>query len=120
MTEPQPTDVALSEPPHAEPIPAESIQAEPITPEPVPAEPVMAAPTEDHLRLAEALIFASAEPVPARALAALLPEDIDADTVLHAVRQRYAGRGVELLEILGLGWQFRTAPDLAPRLTRAI
>jgi segregation and condensation protein B len=76
-------------------------------------------PSEDHLRLAEALIFASAEPVPARSLAGLLPEDIDAEAVLRAVQARYAGRGVELAEI-GLGWQFRTAPDLAARLTRTI
>jgi segregation and condensation protein B len=79
----------------------------------------MTDPSDDHLRLAEALIFASAEPVPARALTALLPEDVDADAVLRGVQQRYAGRGVELVEI-GLGWQFRTAPDLAGRLTRTI
>jgi segregation and condensation protein B len=75
--------------------------------------------TEDHLRLAEALIFASTEPVPARQLAALLPEDTEADAVLNALRERYAGRGVELAEVGG-GWQFRTAADLAPRLTRVI
>jgi segregation and condensation protein B len=74
---------------------------------------------EDHLRLAEALIFASAEPVPARNLTALLPEDQDADAVLRALASRYAGRGVELIEVGG-GWQFRTAPDLAPRLTRLV
>ena len=74
---------------------------------------------EDHLRLAEALIFASTEPVPARSLAALLPEDQEADAVLAALRARYAGRGVELAEVGG-GWQFRTAPDLAPRLTRLV
>jgi segregation and condensation protein B len=74
---------------------------------------------EDHLRLAEALVFASAEPVPARSLAGLLPEDVDADTVLSALQARYAGRGVELVETGG-GWQFRTAADLAPRLTRVI
>ncbi len=33
--------------------------------------------------------------------------------------ERYAGRGVELAEVAG-GLQFRTAPDLAPRLTRVI
>ncbi len=74
---------------------------------------------EDHIRLAEGLIFASADPVPARILQALLPEDVEADAILHAVRERYAGRGVELAEV-GLGWQFRTAADLAPRLTRMI
>jgi segregation and condensation protein B len=79
----------------------------------------MSGVAEDHLRLAEALVFASPDPVPARALAALLPEDVEAEAVFAALRERYAGRGVELLEIAG-GWQFRTAPDLAPRLTRVI
>jgi segregation and condensation protein B len=75
--------------------------------------------SEDHVRLAEALIFASAEPVHARQLAALLPEDVEAEEVLRAVQASCAGRGVELTEIGG-GWQFRTAPDLAPRLVRVI
>jgi segregation and condensation protein B len=35
------------------------------------------------------------------------------------LQARFAGRGVELAEIGG-GWQFRTAADLAPRLTRII
>ena len=74
---------------------------------------------DDAIRLAEALIFASAEPVPARALAQLLPEDAEPETVLAALRQLYAGRGVELVEAGG-GWQFRTAADLAPRLTRVV
>jgi segregation and condensation protein B len=74
---------------------------------------------EDHLRLAEALVFASDAPVPARVLAGLLPEDADADAVLRGLQARYAGRGVELAEI-GAGWQFRTAADLAPRLTRVV
>jgi segregation and condensation protein B len=82
------------------------------------AEP-QAAIAEDHLRLAEALVFASTDPIMPRALGALLPEDVEAEDVLRAVQARYAGRGVELLEIAG-GWQFRSAPDLAPRLTRII
>jgi segregation and condensation protein B len=79
----------------------------------------MTEPTEDHIRLAEALIFASPDPVPARQLASLLPEDVEAEDVLRATQARYEGRGVELAEIGG-GWQFRTAADLAPRLTRVI
>jgi segregation and condensation protein B len=76
--------------------------------------------TEDEaLRLAEALVFASAGPVGARALSQLLPEEMDADAVLAALRERYAGRGVELAEIGG-GVQFRTAPDLAPLLRKVI
>ena len=73
----------------------------------------------DHVRLAEALIFASADPVPVRQLAGLLPEDADADNVLRALQALYSGRGVTLAETGG-GWQFRTAPDLAGRLTRVI
>jgi segregation and condensation protein B len=79
----------------------------------------MTDPTDDHIRLAEALIFASTDPVPARQLAALLPEDVEAEDVLRATQARYANHGVELAEIGG-GWQFRTAADLAPRLTRVI
>ena len=79
----------------------------------------MTEPTDDYLRLAEALIFASTEPVPVRQLAGLLPEDVDADAILNELQARYAGRGVELHQVGG-GWQFRTAADLAPRLTRVI
>jgi segregation and condensation protein B len=76
-------------------------------------------PDEDALRLAEALVFASAGPVGARALSQLLPETMDADAVIAALRERYAGRGVELAEVGG-GVQFRTASDLAPRLRKVI
>ena len=78
-----------------------------------------AEPDEDCLRLAEALVFASATPVTPRALSQLLPEAADADAVIAALRTRYAGRGVELAEAGG-GIQFRTAPDLAPRLRKVI
>jgi len=81
--------------------------------------PVPAEITSDHIRLAEALVFASPDPVAVRTLASLLPEDVPADQVLRAVQARYAGSGVELAEVGG-GWQFRTAADLAARLTRVI
>jgi segregation and condensation protein B len=86
----------------------------PIEP-PVAAEP----PDEESLRLAEALVFASAGPVGGRALSQLLPDTVDADAVIAALRERYAGRGVELVEVAG-GVQFRTAADLAPRLRKVI
>jgi segregation and condensation protein B len=69
----------------------------------------------EPVRLAEALLFASAEPVGARALGQILPDGADVDAVLAELRALYAGRGVELVEVAG-GWQFRTAPDLAERL----
>jgi len=69
--------------------------------------------------LAEALVFASAGPVSARALTQLLPDTADADAVITALRARYAGCGVELVETAG-GVQFRTAPELASRLRKVI
>jgi segregation and condensation protein B len=77
------------------------------------------APDEDSVRLAEALVFASAHPVSARSLQRLLPDDIDAEAVLAALRDRYTGRGVELVEA-GDGVMFRSALDLAPRLRKVI
>ena len=74
---------------------------------------------EEALRLAEALVFASAGAVPTRTLSQLLPDHVDADAVIAALRERYAGRGVELTETGG-GLQFRTAPDLAPQLRKVI
>ncbi|WP_338332300.1 SMC-Scp complex subunit ScpB [Acetobacter sp. LMG 32666] len=85
---------------------------------------------DEAVRLAEALIFASTEPVSARRLADLLEDrqimptgedDLGAfvAAVLAALVHRYEGRGVFPVEVAG-GWQFRTAPDLAPLLTRVL
>lgn len=82
-------------------------------------QPAQNPPTEASLRLAEALVFSSASPVTARALTQLLPDSADADAVIAALRGRYAGRGVELVETAG-GVQFRTAPDLGPALRKVI
>lgn len=106
-----PADTASTPGPAAEPTP--SRDATP-APTPTPAEP-----DDESLRLAEALVFASAGPVSARALTQLLPDTADADVVIAALRARYAGRGVELVETAG-GVQFRTAPELAPRLRKVI
>ncbi|HET6184315.1 MAG TPA: SMC-Scp complex subunit ScpB [Acetobacteraceae bacterium] len=76
-------------------------------------------PAEDDIRLAEALIFASAQPVSPRQLVQVLPEAADAEAVIAALRRRYAGRGVELVDAAG-GVMFRTAPDLAPALRKVI
>lgn len=88
-----------------------------------PTEAAPAAPatgvSEDAIRLAEALLFAGAGPVGPRALAQLLPDDADPDAVVAALKAQYAGRGVALVEVAG-GLQFRTAPDLAPRLKRVV
>ena len=74
---------------------------------------------EDVLRLAEAYVFASPDPVTARTLAPLLPMGQNAHVVLEALQARCARRGVVLAEVDG-AWAFRTAPDLAERLRLAM
>jgi segregation and condensation protein B len=74
----------------------------------------------DHAaRLAEAVIFASREPVTARTLANLLPADVDVDAVLALLAAHYETRGVTLAQVAG-GWQFRSAPDLAATLRKVV
>lgn len=81
--------------------------------------PVEPQTNDDVVRLAEAVLFASPAPVGPRALSQVLPEAADVDATIAALRARYEGRGVELADVAG-GWQFRTAPDLAPRLRKVI
>lgn len=68
-----------------------------------------------HLRIVEALIFASAEPVPERAIAERLPEGVDIPQLLAELEAHYAARGFTLAR-RGDGWAFRTADDLAESL----
>ena len=70
-----------------------------------------------HLRLAEAILFASAEPVSKRALAERLPDGAEVGALMERLTADYAERGVHLVKVGG-GWAFRTAPDVAPALTR--
>jgi segregation and condensation protein B len=67
------------------------------------------------LRLLEAILFASAEPLHETALAGRLPEGADLPGLLQELAGLYANRGVHLMQ-LGDRWAFRTAPDLAGRL----
>jgi len=80
---------------------------------------VQPADLKQAARLAEAVIFASREPVSARTLANLLPADVDVDAVLAALAADYAMRGVMLQPVAG-GWQFRSAPDLAATLRKVV
>lgn len=70
----------------------------------------------NHLRLLEALLFASAEPLSPRAMRERLGEDIDLGALLSELQSHYKDRGVNLVEIGGL-WAFRTAPDLGEALS---
>jgi segregation and condensation protein B len=69
----------------------------------------------EHLRLVEAMLFASAEPLDERALAERLPAGIDVGSMLAELQGQYAPRGVNLVRREGK-WAFRTAADLAGQL----
>jgi segregation and condensation protein B len=69
----------------------------------------------DTIRLIEALLFASAEPLSEKALARHFGERIVLGPLLARLQGDYAGRGVNLVERDG-AWAFRTAADLAGQL----
>ena len=71
----------------------------------------------EAMRMAEAVVFASAEPVSAKALAARLPEGVDVPAVMEALRRHYERRGVNLVRV-GEAYAFRTAGDLAFLMSR--
>lgn len=68
-----------------------------------------------HLRLLEALLFASPTTLNEEALAERLPDGIDVPALLRELAEIYASRGVNLVQVAG-GWAFRTAPDLADKM----
>ncbi len=88
----------------------------------VPFKPPQARGAPDHaeaMRIAEALLFASAEPLSSQELAARLPEGGDIEAVLADLVEHYAPRGVNLVHIAGK-WSFRTSSDLAFMLARDV
>jgi segregation and condensation protein B len=71
----------------------------------------------EEFRLLEAILFASAEPLEEKALAARLPQGTDVRSVLLRLQEEYAPRGVNLVRINGK-WTFRTAGDLSWLLSK--
>jgi segregation and condensation protein B len=71
----------------------------------------------DDVRVAEAMVFAAAEPLETSAIAARLPDGCDVEAVMAELQRQYAERGVNLVSVGGR-WMFRTAPDLAWLLAR--
>jgi len=70
-----------------------------------------APPMAEQERMAEAILFATAEPVTVRDLEARMPHGSDpAEAVAH-LRKRYEGRGIHVVKV-GDAWAIRTAPDL--------
>ena len=71
----------------------------------------------EELRLLEALLFASAEPLDEKTLKARLPQGVELKESLKLLQAEYAPRGVNLVRIGGK-WAFRTATDLSWLLTK--
>jgi len=71
----------------------------------------------EELRLLEAMLFASKEPLDEKALAARMPDGVNLKAALDLLKAEYLPRGVNLVRINGK-WTFRTATDLAWLLTK--
>ena len=81
-------------------------------------EPDMAAePRPEVLRFIEALLFAAAEPLDDKTLAARLPDGVDLPVAMARLQAEYAARGVNIVRVAGK-WSLRTAKDLAWLMAR--
>jgi segregation and condensation protein B len=74
-------------------------------------------PADDLSRAVEAALFAAETPLGLSEIAAYVGGDADIKAALAGLTERYAGRGVNLVE-RGGRWHFQTAPDLAHILRR--
>jgi segregation and condensation protein B len=83
-----------------------------------PSDPAEAlAMRAEELRLLEAMLFASTEPLDEATLKKKLPDGIDVKASLEQLQADYAMRGVNLVRVDGK-WSFRTASDLSWLMTR--
>ncbi len=108
MNDALPTEDAMSEAPMTEP-------GEAAAPPSVAAEAEATERRALAKRVAEALIFASPEPLSEKVIADRLPAGSDAAAILAEIASDYALRGIRLVKIAE-AWTFRTAPELAPHL----
>ncbi|NTE86228.1 SMC-Scp complex subunit ScpB [Agrobacterium rubi] len=67
---------------------------------------------KDAERIAEALVFASAQPVSESFIAERMPRGIDVAALMWKLKGVYSERGVNLIQVGG-NWAFRTAGDLS-------
>ncbi|TCT34814.1 segregation and condensation protein B [Martelella mediterranea] len=63
-------------------------------------------------RIAEALVFASSEPVSEGYIEERIPNGIDVPELMQSLKTQYENRGVNLVRVED-HWAFRTAPDLS-------
>src|ERR1700731_4113209 len=74
----------------------------------------------EELRLLEAMLFASAEPLDEATLAARLPAGVDVPAALTRLQEDYAARGVHLVRVAGdLAWLLSKETIETRKLSRA-
>ena len=73
----------------------------------------------EKLRILEAVLFASTQPLDEVKLASFLKAGDDVKSLLEELRSSFAGRGVNLVRVAGK-WAFRTAEDLSYLLERNV
>lgn len=77
--------------------------------------PLLEDTPENHLRMLEAVLFASAKPISPQAMLERLPEGADLNVLLPELQKTYEGRGVSLVEVGG-NWAMRTSADVEQAL----
>lgn len=71
------------------------------------------------IRILEAILFATAEPMTERMIANRLPDGAEVKVLLKELQGKYDGGGVTLNKS-GTSWAFRTAPDLSDFLNKEV
>jgi segregation and condensation protein B len=79
------------------------------------SEDAPAVQNPELMRILEAMLFASAEPLSLNAIRERLPDDADVGGMLMEMKRAFEGRGVNLVE-MNNNWAFRTASDLGDAL----
>jgi segregation and condensation protein B len=85
--------------------------------QPTPEETGAEAALREAKRIAEALLFAAAEPLEETELRKRLADSVNIRLVLEALKADYSTRGINLVRV-GSKWIFRTAADLGYLLSR--
>ncbi len=70
----------------------------------------------EQLKVLEAMLFASTNPLTPQAIHERLPEDADLAVLLPELRKLYEDRGIELVDVNG-AYAFRTSQSVAEALT---
>ncbi|NQV48642.1 MAG: SMC-Scp complex subunit ScpB [Rhodospirillaceae bacterium] len=74
---------------------------------------------DQNLRLLEAILFASADPVTEKSLVNRMPDGADVPALLKQLGEQYSDHGVHLVQAGG-SWAFRSDEKLAPMLNKEI